>query len=181
MAVCAYGPDEVLLVANSRHGPEADTAGRFEPEGFHDHLADPDEAVAYLRRQGLRPPPGAPRPEHLATLRELRDAAQALAGEGGVRDWRRRAERLLGRASYRLDSDGDLVPTADGWDAFVASLLPGLVELRGLRDRLKVCGNHNCDWLFLDRSKNQSRVWCEMSSCGNRMKARRFRTRQRSR
>ncbi len=174
-----FGPDEVLLVANTRHGPEADTAGTFEPERFHDHLGDPAEALAYLRRQGFAVPAGAPRAEHLAALRELREAAQSLAGEGGAREWQRRAERMLRRASYRLDAEGELVPVSEGWDAFVSALLPGLVELRALRDRMKVCGNSNCGWLFLDRSKNRSRVWCEMASCGNRMKARRFRKRQR--
>ncbi len=39
--------------------------------------------------------------------------------------------------------------------------------------RVRECGNETCGWLFLDNSKNQSRKWCEMSSCGNKMKARR--------
>ena len=38
-------------------------------------------------------------------------------------------------------------------------------------DRLKICGN--CGWLFLDRSKNRSRIWCDMAVCGNRIKANR--------
>lgn len=38
-------------------------------------------------------------------------------------------------------------------------------------DRLKICGN--CGWLFLDRSKNRSRTWCDMAVCGNRIKANR--------
>ncbi|MDB5554242.1 MAG: hypothetical protein JWL86_4226 [Rhizobium sp.] len=37
-------------------------------------------------------------------------------------------------------------------------------------ERLKICPN--CEWLFIDRSKNQSRTWCDMSVCGNRAKAR---------
>jgi predicted RNA-binding Zn ribbon-like protein len=39
--------------------------------------------------------------------------------------------------------------------------------------RVRICGNPTCGWLFLDRSKNRSRKWCEMESCGNKMKARR--------
>lgn len=35
---------------------------------------------------------------------------------------------------------------------------------------LKICPN--CEWLFLDRSKNKSRAWCDMAVCGNRVKAR---------
>ncbi len=37
------------------------------------------------------------------------------------------------------------------------------------RERMKICGN--CGWLFVDRSKNRSRSWCDMAVCGNRAKA----------
>jgi predicted RNA-binding Zn ribbon-like protein len=46
------------------------------------------------------------------------------------------------------------------------SLISGL-EWR----RIRVCPN--CNWLFVDRSRNASRLWCDMSVCGNRQKARR--------
>lgn len=36
-------------------------------------------------------------------------------------------------------------------------------------ERMKICGN--CGWLFIDRSKNRSRAWCDMAVCGNRAKA----------
>jgi len=39
--------------------------------------------------------------------------------------------------------------------------------------RVKQCDC--CDWLFIDRSRNQRRRWCSMSACGNRVKmARRY-------
>jgi predicted RNA-binding Zn ribbon-like protein len=43
------------------------------------------------------------------------------------------------------------------------------------RDRslVRECGADDCGWLFLDTSKNRSRQWCSMQSCGNREKARR--------
>lgn len=37
--------------------------------------------------------------------------------------------------------------------------------------RIRTCDN--CGWLFLDRSRNGSRRWCDMTVCGNRQKARR--------
>ena len=45
--------------------------------------------------------------------------------------------------------------------------------------RLRRCGNQTCYWLFIDETKNCSRRWCEMASCGNLMKVRRHRARQR--
>jgi len=50
-----------------------------------------------------------------------------------------------------------------------ADLLTTRVELRRVRE----CGGDDCHWLFMDTSKNRSRQWCSMQSCGNRQKARR--------
>jgi predicted RNA-binding Zn ribbon-like protein len=47
-------------------------------------------------------------------------------------------------------------------------------------DRVKECANDPCGWLFLDVSRNRSRRWCSMESCGNRMKARRHYQRRRA-
>jgi predicted RNA-binding Zn ribbon-like protein len=38
------------------------------------------------------------------------------------------------------------------------------------RARLRACPA--CDWLFLDNSRNGSRIWCDMAVCGNRQKSR---------
>ncbi len=46
------------------------------------------------------------------------------------------------------------------------------------RVRVRECGSETCTWLFVDRSRNHSRRWCDMNDCGNRAKARRFRQRQ---
>ncbi len=37
---------------------------------------------------------------------------------------------------------------------------------------LRECASEDCEWLFLDTSKNHSRRWCSMKECGNRSKAR---------
>lgn len=47
------------------------------------------------------------------------------------------------------------------------------------RRRLKRCASHHCGWVFLDRSRNGSRRWCDMKVCGNNEKARRFYRRHR--
>jgi predicted RNA-binding Zn ribbon-like protein len=50
---------------------------------------------------------------------------------------------------------------------------------KGRLERLKRCPGPGCGWLFLDHSKNGSRRWCAMATCGNRTKGRRHRARQR--
>jgi predicted RNA-binding Zn ribbon-like protein len=37
---------------------------------------------------------------------------------------------------------------------------------------IRECAGENCNWLFLDTSRNHSRRWCDMKQCGNRAKAR---------
>ena len=42
------------------------------------------------------------------------------------------------------------------------------------RERIHKCESPTCDWLFIDTSRNHTRRWCDMKSCGNRAKARRY-------
>src|SRR5262245_12002983 len=46
------------------------------------------------------------------------------------------------------------------------------------RELVKRCASDTCLWLFLDRTKNHARRWCDMKVCGNRAKVRRHRRRQ---
>jgi predicted RNA-binding Zn ribbon-like protein len=58
--------------------------------------------------------------------------------------------------------------------ARVAARLVGSSQL----GRVRACAAEDCRWWFVDETKNHSRRWCEMKTCGNRAKLRRFRTRQ---
>jgi len=46
------------------------------------------------------------------------------------------------------------------------------------RAHLRECADDTCAWLFVDRTKNHSRRWCDMNTCGSRNKVREFRQRQ---
>jgi predicted RNA-binding Zn ribbon-like protein len=39
--------------------------------------------------------------------------------------------------------------------------------------RIRVCAGPNCGWIYVDRSRNQLRRWCQMATCGTREKSRR--------
>ena len=57
--------------------------------------------------------------------------------------------------------------------AFEAALAMSALALLSEQNyrRIRICPN--CNWLFLDRSRNASRLWCDMTVCGNRQKAKR--------
>jgi predicted RNA-binding Zn ribbon-like protein len=52
--------------------------------------------------------------------------------------------------------------------------------ISGELDRIRECAAHDCTWLFFDESRNRSRRWCSMQTCGNRAKVDRFRKNRRS-
>lgn len=41
--------------------------------------------------------------------------------------------------------------------------------------QIRECAGEDCGWMYVDRSRNGLRRWCQMESCGNREKARRRR------
>jgi len=47
-----------------------------------------------------------------------------------------------------------------------------------LIQRVRVCGDESCAWLFVDTTRSGTRRWCDMKICGNRNKVRRFRQAQ---
>ena len=102
-----------------------------------------------------------PRPLDLATLNH--DLSQALAHLELVRT----AEGLA------LDWPRDEVPLERVLWPVVRSAAD-LLASPGDLSRLRHCAGDDCDWLFLDQSRNRSRRWCDMRDCGNRAKVRRF-------
>jgi predicted RNA-binding Zn ribbon-like protein len=89
----------------------------------------------------------------------------------------REMSRALGRLRVRA-GDGEF---AWGWeegaelDRVLWPVVRDAAELLVSGDLRRVgeCCGDNCDWLYLDTSRNRSRRWCDMQVCGNRAKARR--------
>lgn len=90
--------------------------------------------------------------------------------------------RFLGRALTHLEvrtgAEGPGWGWAGGKDDLDRMLWPVAWSAARLltseeRGRVRECASATCRWLFLDRSRNRSRRWCDMKVCGNRVKARR--------
>lgn len=84
------------------------------------------------------------------------------------------------RGRYRLLSSNEETPANRFLFIILESTLRLLMSHQDLL-RLRQCEGENCTWLFLDRSKNRSRRWCEMQSCGSRAKSRRYYSRKKKR
>ncbi len=59
----------------------------------------------------------------------------------------------------------------------ITAALASLLEQRPAL-RIKTCEGHDCDWLFIDRSKAGRRRWCDTRICGNAARVRRYRAAQ---
>ncbi|PNY79741.1 CGNR zinc finger domain-containing protein [Deinococcus koreensis] len=77
--------------------------------------------------------------------------------------------------STRLEVLGPIDPSVQV--AHAAAALLGRLQPA----RLKECENPDCDLLFYDESRNASRRWCAMQSCGNVTKQARHRSSRRAR
>jgi predicted RNA-binding Zn ribbon-like protein len=114
------------------------------------------------------------------TLRELLHTNTGAASAGlDLSPLRNAAERSRYHAG--LSPEGMVCVNADGDPvaAFESRLLLAmeLVQMLGAWPRLKACAAESCQWAFYDASRNRSRTWCSMESCGNREKTRRYRQR----
>lgn len=70
--------------------------------------------------------------------------------------------------------------TLDQMVAPVARSAAMLLTSSDQRQLVRKCANQQCNWLFVDTTKNHSRRWCRTSGCGNMNRVRKFRERQRS-
>lgn len=46
--------------------------------------------------------------------------------------------------------------------------------------RIRICDNSDCRWVYYDDTRNRSKRYCDDKLCGNLMKVRRFRARQKA-
>jgi predicted RNA-binding Zn ribbon-like protein len=63
-----------------------------------------------------------------------------------------------------------------------ARIVSAAAELLTQRSGLgiKTCGGDDCDWLFIDRTKANRRLWCDTRTCGNIARVRRHRSKKKA-
>jgi len=105
-------------------------------------------------------------------LRECADLLFRCAAQTGELQ-NNRLPGLLRAIASCLENSDEPVDNAAQALSFESALATSALTLLAGQEwrRVRIC--RNCDWLFLDRSRNSSRLWCDMSVCGNRQKAKR--------
>jgi predicted RNA-binding Zn ribbon-like protein len=151
-----------------------------------DELTTQAELVRYLVREGLLSGTARATTEDLALARRLRSGLRRAleANHDG-------AAATLPELASALNE----LPVTLEWTAAGATLRSSGAGVRGALAqiglaaheaagegiwwRLKICSSDECEWAYYDHSKNRSRSWCEYG-CGNKVKTRAYRARQRA-
>jgi len=177
----------------------------LESGALVDHLETPDDAFDWLATHDLVDRELLDRERAriqgdaesgaraLARIRRVRDALRELteavvesraAAPSAIAEVNR---ALRAREIIELEATSDGVRVGhrhvgDPIDDALARLADPIVhEISGGRtDRLRICADETCRWVFYDASPTGRRRWCNMQTCGNRAKAARHRARKKA-
>jgi predicted RNA-binding Zn ribbon-like protein len=160
-------------------------------------VIEADEAGPVERAWSLDPVAAA---RALSAAREIREALYAAilavlgvaprdapAGVSALEHLQMRWAAAMARSTLRLDAHGTepvrLVVGSAPDQLLPDRLAAAAVDLLRTADpaRLRSCpvDHGGCGWVFVDKSRNGSRRWCQMADCGTRVKARRLTERRR--
>ena len=117
--------------------------------------------------------------------RLFREIAEGGGSAEALNDFNRLLAPALRHLRVTPSSPGEGLQLQLGWadrEQKLESLLwPVLWSAASLitsdeASRIRVCGGEDCGWMYVDRSRNGLRRWCQMEVCGTREKTRRRRS-----
>jgi len=180
----AHGHGKTAPWVDLVNSEEWDTLGRLT-----DHLQGPAWTPYFLRQWQFPPSPRKSLP--LAQLRllraTLRKSCEAL-GRGKpvphpALQVLNAALNVTGKHQMFQRQNGlqlEFVAAKSGWDWTLAEIVRSFAKtaINGESERIKICRNEKCHWVFYDQTKGKTRCWCSDKSCGNRERVRRARARE---
>ncbi|HXX29704.1 MAG TPA: ABATE domain-containing protein [Myxococcaceae bacterium] len=202
-------PTRFELIAGHPAVDFVNTVGGLRPARSREKLNTFNELLGWATQAGVLSAAEGRRLGREAAARP-HEAAQALERARAFREVVHRLFRAIADHTRALDEDlaafeGEVQrawearrlrpsehgyvwepPPAEDLDTVVPRLALAAEELLtgDLARKVRVCEavhSGECGWLYLDQTRNHSRRWCEMGSCGNRHKARRHYARVRGR
>jgi predicted RNA-binding Zn ribbon-like protein len=152
-----------------------------------DWIDSPERLAAWLVEQGLVARPVGLTTGEVRRIQAFREALRAMlrAHLGRVEPpeaaatFNETASSLSLRA-HATEAGIELRSADEGVEFGLGSIVAAIAEaqLEGTWPRLKACANDDCRTGMYDRTKNRTRIWCNASTCGARMRARSYRRRR---
>jgi predicted RNA-binding Zn ribbon-like protein len=154
-----------------------------------DYLRDPAWQKAFATYWKLHVPQSQPVPfKSLERVRSvLRSIADKISTETPLRASELRsltsAMNVFVRPQLRQRQNGfvlEEVPRKKDWRWIVAQIAQSCAKMLASNplERLKICPDPLCRWVFYDQTKGRTRIWCNEKTCGNRNRVRRSRATQ---
>ena len=142
--------DHDRLTAHYHHNPREAAAALAKGTAIRDLLLSIFAGIANGRR---------------VSAQRLSELNSTLARAPGLLRVQKSSDRI----------EAEWTSAAEGLPEVFFAVLASAAELLASDrlGRIRECASADCTWLFVDESRNRSRRWCDMSVCGNRMKARR--------
>jgi predicted RNA-binding Zn ribbon-like protein len=81
-------------------------------------------------------------------------------------------------SSYRLKE----IPVRQDFAFAIAAFAVSFAQTwtQGHIDRVRICDNQDCLWVYFDETRNHSKKYCDDKMCGNLMKVMRFRAKKKT-
>jgi predicted RNA-binding Zn ribbon-like protein len=187
------GADNYVATGFGKEFAWLDLANSLEWNGYGkltDHLRDRSWVGCVLKHWNLAStlPRSVPVAQIIALRAHLRRMAEKLIAGDAIH------ERDLNTLNSYLNVPvrvklfqrqngvhSELVPLRPGWPWILSRIAASFADMLALNrpERLKYCPNEGCKWIFYDRTKANTRRWCNDRTCGNRDRVQRSRARHR--
>jgi predicted RNA-binding Zn ribbon-like protein len=169
--------------------PWVDLVNSEEWDGFGkltDQLENPRWLATFLKHWELYPfsEKNVPRSKLTQLRSVLRRVAEKAATGGALsRADLARLNRILNvpvwqrLVQHQNGFRTETVPVRSDWEWVPARIVASFGEMLANRelDRIRVCANTDCRWVFHDSTKARTKRWCNDRTCGNRARVRRAR------
>ena len=167
-----------------------DFVNSLEHDGFGnstDYLRDPAWRETFLRHWKLATPSSdrVPFPALLRLRAMLRSGADSLSSTAPVSAAELRslnaAMSVFVRPQLFQRQNGfvlEEMPRHKDWRWIAAQIAASFARTLAsdVSERVKICPDPLCRWVFYDQTKGKTRIWCNERTCGNRNRVRRSRS-----
>jgi predicted RNA-binding Zn ribbon-like protein len=153
-----------------------------------ERLIEPEDLARWMVGTGMLREPPTVSAQQLAAARGLREAINRLARPGveprpGDREELNRCASRTPLAPQLTTGNECVWVAARSVEATLATVARDAIELLSspLAERVRECAAPDCALLFLDTSRPGRRQWCSSDACGNRIRTKAYRDRQKER
>jgi predicted RNA-binding Zn ribbon-like protein len=152
-----------------------------------DHLRDPAWRTCFLRhwKLAVSAPDRVPIPALLRLRALLRSGVDKLSSAAPMSGAELRslnaAMSVFIRPQLFQHQNGfvlEEIPRYKDWRWIAAQIATSFAKTLASDpiERVKICPDPLCRWVFYDQSKGKTRIWCNERTCGNRNRVRRSRS-----